>query len=65
MRKFESNVARDRLVGRNLKKLGWTVVVAWECETANPDKLANRFRKVLKRDPLSRTKSIDMNTLSG
>jgi DNA mismatch endonuclease (patch repair protein) len=32
LRKFEKNVARDRLVGRALRKAGWEVVRIWECE---------------------------------
>jgi len=30
--KFERNVARDRKNRRELKMLGYTVIVAWECE---------------------------------
>jgi len=31
--KFEANVSRDKLVRRRLRKLGWDVLVVWECET--------------------------------
>lgn len=31
-RKFEKNVARDRQVKKALIKLGWRVLLAWECE---------------------------------
>jgi len=31
--KFVTNVARDRQVRRQLKKLGWRVIIVWECET--------------------------------
>lgn len=30
--KFERNVARDQRVTEQLRKMGWHVVVAWECE---------------------------------
>lgn len=30
--KFERNVARDRLVTRELRKAGWKVVRIWECQ---------------------------------
>lgn len=43
--KFEGNVERDRRVQRELRKLGWKVVVVWECETAGEEKL----RKLLKK----------------
>ena len=32
LRKFDSNVARDRLVTRNLRKAGWRIIRVWECE---------------------------------
>jgi DNA mismatch endonuclease (patch repair protein) len=30
-KKFQANVARDRKVRAELKRLGWRVVVVWEC----------------------------------
>lgn len=30
--KFERNVERDRSVRRQLEKLGWQVLVIWECD---------------------------------
>ena len=33
-RKFDSNVARDRLVTRTLRKAGWKIIRIWECELA-------------------------------
>jgi DNA mismatch endonuclease (patch repair protein) len=32
-RKFERNVARDRSAQFALRKLGWSVLVIWECQT--------------------------------
>src|ERR1700730_6787194 len=34
--KFASNIARDARVASDLKRLGWRVVVIWECETKKP-----------------------------
>jgi DNA mismatch endonuclease (patch repair protein) len=34
LKKFEQNVARDRLVTRTLRKLGWKVIRVWECDLA-------------------------------
>jgi len=31
--KFARNVARDRRIRRELKRLGWNVLVVWECQT--------------------------------
>ena len=30
--KFKANIERDRRVRRELRKLGWKVVVVWECQ---------------------------------
>ena len=49
MQKFESNVTRDRRVRRDIERLGWNVVVVWECELALPEKLANRLDIILKQ----------------
>ncbi|AYV45183.1 very short patch repair endonuclease [Caulobacter flavus] len=38
--KFERNVARDRRVKSELELMGWRVLVVWECETRDPEKLA-------------------------
>lgn len=35
--KFKRNVDRDRRVEAELRKIGWNVLVVWECETRNPD----------------------------
>ena len=42
--KFESNVQRDKKVRRELKKLGWNVLVVWECETRRVEELTERLR---------------------
>jgi DNA mismatch endonuclease (patch repair protein) len=33
LRKLEGNASRDKLHGHALRKLGWRVIVVWECET--------------------------------
>lgn len=35
--KFDANVKRDQENCRSLKKLGWKVVVIWQCEVKNID----------------------------
>lgn len=42
-----SNAERDRRNLRVLKRGGWRVMVVWECETKNAEKLAKRVRKFL------------------
>jgi len=44
-RKFQQNVARDKLVRRRLRSLGWRVLVVWECQTRCADRLARRLRR--------------------
>ena len=46
-RKFEQNVARDKVVKRELRKLGWKVVVVWQCQAERPDRLLRRLGKML------------------
>jgi DNA mismatch endonuclease (patch repair protein) len=46
--KLNGNAARDRLNQRALRKLGWRVIVIWECESDQPDSLAatlNNFHR--------------------
>jgi DNA mismatch endonuclease (patch repair protein) len=38
--KFERNVARDKRVKSELERMGWKVLVVWECETRDAEKLA-------------------------
>lgn len=43
-RKFERNVERDRLVKRELKSMGWDVIVLWEHEMKK-DSLSQMLRR--------------------
>lgn len=47
--KFRNNVARDRSNLNDLAALGWSVLVVWECETADPGTLASRLAGFLDR----------------
>jgi len=42
-KKFESNVGRDKQVQRQLRELGWNVIVIWECEARDIDDLSERL----------------------
>lgn len=49
--KFDANVKRDRRNQRDLKRLGWKVVVIWECQTRNENEtnhIVYKLRKLLK-----------------
>lgn len=45
--KFKQNVRRDRIKERQLKALGWDVLVIWECETFDDCKVSGRLNAFL------------------
>lgn len=45
--KFEANVARDRRAKAKLKRLGWRVLVVWECQLKDCEGVAERLRTFL------------------
>ncbi|HCE42332.1 MAG TPA: very short patch repair endonuclease [Lentisphaeria bacterium] len=48
--KFEKNVGRDIRNLRELRKLGWNVIVVWECQAMkSPEQLAERLFHKLER----------------
>jgi DNA mismatch endonuclease (patch repair protein) len=45
--KREANAARDARVVRRLRRQGWGVLTAWECELRDPGKLRGRLERFL------------------
>ena len=45
-RKFEQNVDRDHRKEQQLREMGWSVVVVWECELRNPSSLTERLARI-------------------
>lgn len=45
--KIEGNRRRDARKRRELRALGWKVVVVWECEIKRPERLARKLRTAL------------------
>lgn len=45
--KIDANRLRDARKRRQLVSLGWKVVVVWECELKNPDKLESKFLRLI------------------
>jgi DNA mismatch endonuclease (patch repair protein) len=45
--KIETNQRRDRRARRRLRALGWNVIVVWECELKQPDRLAAKLKNAL------------------
>jgi DNA mismatch endonuclease (patch repair protein) len=48
--KFEANIARDRRVQRHLRKLGWRILIVWECETRNENGLKRKLQRFLSEE---------------
>jgi len=46
--KFIGNVRRDRAARRTLRRRGWQVLVLWECELHNIEKLRRQVRSFLR-----------------
>lgn len=47
LRKFEANVSRDLFVGDQLRRMGWRVVVVWQCELGSLEKAKTVLRRLL------------------
>ena len=46
-KKFTDTIKRDKRNQRGLKKLGWKVIVVWECQIKKIKTLENKFQKEL------------------
>jgi DNA mismatch endonuclease, patch repair protein len=47
VKKLEGNAARDKLKASALRRVGWRVLVVWECETERVERLGVRLAKRL------------------
>lgn len=47
--KFNNNTRRDRAARRALRSAGWRVLVVWECQIANVERLVCRIRRFMER----------------
>ncbi|MDI7267573.1 MAG: very short patch repair endonuclease [Myxococcota bacterium] len=45
--KFSGNARRDTLVVRRLRRLGWRVLIVWQCQTHDGERLAGRLSRFL------------------
>lgn len=48
--KFERTIARDKANQRRLRRMGWGVIVVWECELKKPERLAARLVRGLQQE---------------
>lgn len=51
--KFAENVARDRVVLRQLRRDGWRVLVVWECRLRHPSRLQRDIQRFF-QSPIAR-----------
>lgn len=49
--KFSRTIERDKRNKAELKKLGWQILVIWECQIKKPENIANKIRKFLMTAP--------------
>jgi DNA mismatch endonuclease (patch repair protein) len=47
VKKLERNVARDACNQRILRRMGWRVMVIWECQTHDRQKVESRLKRFL------------------
>lgn len=55
--KFAANVKRDRRAARALRCEGWRVLVVWECQTRDLERLRERLARFLQGDLAGRMSS--------
>ena len=48
--KFRQNIGRDKRQQRELRRMGWDVLVVWECETRNLERLKDRISSEMEMD---------------
>ena len=48
--KFKANVNRDRKVQKELKSMGWRILIIWECELAEVDSVINKLEDYLQKN---------------
>jgi DNA mismatch endonuclease (patch repair protein) len=41
--KFRSNIERDRRNSKALRKLGWRVLIVWECQATSPERWLSKL----------------------
>ncbi|MEN6476300.1 MAG: DNA mismatch endonuclease Vsr [Syntrophaceae bacterium] len=46
-KKLDGNIKRDKRFQRKLHRLGWKVLIVWQCETNNPEKLLKKLERFL------------------
>ncbi len=51
LKKFQSNIDRDRKVVNELVEMGWHVLIIWECEAKTPECVSKRLQAFFRSLP--------------
>jgi len=46
-KKLDANIKRDKHIQNELRRMGWKLLVLWQCETHNPEKLLRKLERFL------------------
>lgn len=46
-KKLDANIERDKNIRNELRRMGWRLLVVWQCETHNPEKLLRKLERFL------------------
>jgi DNA mismatch endonuclease (patch repair protein) len=46
-KKLDGNIERDKRFRKQLRQMGWKVLVVWQCETMKPEKLLKKLERFL------------------
>jgi len=46
-KKLDGNIERDRRFQSKLRRMGWKVLIVWQCEIRKPEKLLSRLERFL------------------
>lgn len=46
-KKLDENIERDKRFRRKLRRMGWKVLIVWQCETRKPEKLIGKLERFL------------------
>jgi DNA mismatch endonuclease (patch repair protein) len=47
-KKLDANIERDKRFRKTLRRMGWKVLVLWQCETRKPEKLLMKLERFLR-----------------
>lgn len=49
-KKLDGNIKRDKRYSIELREMGWKMLIVWECETKNSEKLLHNLERFLNDD---------------